>query len=50
MFLQVKSFEEVMLELERRVEEGSRGKAPSNLDNYGNDITSQSYNDNPRFS
>lgn len=49
LFLQVKSYEEVMSELERRAEEGSQGKAPSSLSNYGKSITSQYYNENPRF-
>ena len=46
---QVKSYEEVMSELQRRVEEGSQGKAPSSLSNYGKSITTEYYNDNPRF-
>ena len=47
--LQVKSYEEVMSELQRRVEEGSQGKAPSSLSNYGKSVTTEYYNDNPRF-
>lgn len=45
----MKSYEEVMSELERRVEEGSEGKAPSSLSNYGKNITSQYYSENPRL-
>ena len=46
----MKSYEEVMLELEKRVEEGSKGKAPTPLGNYGKDITSEHFSENPRFS